>query len=110
MVGPAGAGTGTRGGPDTVDPPTNRDLGRAIRVLRKERRLTIEGLAFEANMSPTYVSKVERGRCNPSWMMVGSLARALQVTVADVAVRAERAARVRKGFERVLAEEEEDAL
>jgi transcriptional regulator with XRE-family HTH domain len=39
--------------------PTNRDLGRAIRKLRKERRMTIEALAFAAPMYPTYLSEIE---------------------------------------------------
>lgn len=83
----------------------NGDLGRAIRELRRERDVTIEGLAFAADVHPTYLSSIERGLRNPSWRVVRSLAGALQIPVADLARRVERAERMREGFERVLAEE-----
>jgi hypothetical protein len=35
--------------------PTNADLGFAVRRLRRERHHTIEDLAFEAEMHPTYL-------------------------------------------------------
>lgn len=38
--------------------PENADLGRAIRRLRWERKLTIEKLAFAAEMHPTYLSGI----------------------------------------------------
>jgi transcriptional regulator with XRE-family HTH domain len=85
--------------------PAKGDLGRAIRKLRGERRLTIEGLAFTAGIHPTYLSSVERGRSNPSWQTLCFLARALQIPLWDLVGRVESAARVREGFERVLAEE-----
>ena len=37
------------------------ELGAAIRARRKARRLSIEGLALEAGMHPTYLSAIERG-------------------------------------------------
>jgi transcriptional regulator with XRE-family HTH domain len=73
--------------------------------LRCERDVTIEGLAFAADVHPTYLSSIERGLRNPSWRVVRSLAGALQIPVADLARRVESAERVREGFERVLAEE-----
>ena len=85
--------------------PAKGDLGRAIRKLRGERRLTIEGLAFAAGIHPTYLSCIERGQRNPSWQTLCFLARALQVPLWDLVRRVESAARVREGFERVLAEE-----
>lgn len=102
----AGEGTGSRGEPDAEDPPTNGDLGRAIRALRRARRLTIEELAFAADIHPTYLSGIERGKRNPTWEKLCFLAGALGVAVADVVRRAESAARVQKGLERVLAQEQ----
>jgi transcriptional regulator with XRE-family HTH domain len=81
------------------------DLGRAIRKLRRERELTIEGLAFAAGIHPTYVSSIERGLRNPSWMVLCSLAGALEITVVDLVRRVESAGRVREGYERVLQDE-----
>jgi len=99
-----GGGTGASGGLLVGSPP-NRALGRAIRGLRRERRVTIEELAFAAMMHPTYLSGIERGVRNPTWEKLCTLADALEIPVADMARYAESAARVQEGLERVLEEE-----
>jgi transcriptional regulator with XRE-family HTH domain len=80
------------------------DLGRAVRRLRKTGDLNIEDLALAADMHPTYLSGIERGRRNPTWRKLCGLADALEISVADLAAQAEeeaaitriaRAARVR---------------
>jgi transcriptional regulator with XRE-family HTH domain len=81
------------------------DLGRAIRELRGERDVSIEVLAFAAGIHPTYVSSIERGLRNPSWIVLCALAGALQIPVAELARRVESAERVREGVERVLEDE-----
>jgi transcriptional regulator with XRE-family HTH domain len=81
------------------------DLGRAIRELRRERRISIEGLAFAADVHPTYLSAIERGLRNPSWRVLCALAGALQIPVADLARRVESVERVREGIGRVLEDE-----
>lgn len=101
----ASAGRSSRRRYTAAGSRANGDLGRAIRELRCERDVTIEGLAFAADVHPTYLSSIERGLRNPSWRVVRSLAGALQIPVADLARRVESAERVREGFERVLAEE-----
>lgn len=45
---------------------TGADLGRAVRRLRKAHGVNIEDLAFAAEMHPTYLSGIERGRRNPT--------------------------------------------
>jgi transcriptional regulator with XRE-family HTH domain len=85
--------------------PAMGDLGRAIRELRREHELTIEALAFAAGIHPTYVSSIERGLRNPSWMVLCALAGALEIPVVDLARRVESAGRVREGVERVLEDE-----
>lgn len=69
--------------------PSRTFLGQAIRELRHERGLTIEGLAAAANMHPTFVSGIERGRYNPSWEKLADLAVALGVRPSEIARRAE---------------------
>lgn len=64
--------------------PTNPDLGRAVRRLRRARRITIETLAFAANIHPTYFSGIERGVRNPTWQKLCDLANALEVPVSTV--------------------------
>jgi transcriptional regulator with XRE-family HTH domain len=65
----------------------------------------MEALALASDVHLTYVLGIERGLRNPSWEKVCALARGLGMTVADVALRAESAARVREGLERVLEQE-----
>ena len=65
--------------------PANTDLGRAIRHLRRARRLSLESLAGDAHMHPTYLSAIERGERNPTWAKVCDLARALGITVSQLA-------------------------
>jgi transcriptional regulator with XRE-family HTH domain len=69
--------------------PTPIELGWAIRRLRKSRKLTIEDLAFMADIHLTYLSGIERGLRNPSWIKLASLAEALDLQVSDIAVIAE---------------------
>lgn len=64
---------------------TNGDVGRAVRRLRHERRLTIEQLAFAAGVHPTYVSGIERGKRNPSLHVLCGLAEALSVPLSGLA-------------------------
>ena len=74
--------------------PTNADLGQAIRRLRKERRLSIEALAFAADMHPTYLSGIERGVRTPTWERITSLARALAVPSSTLVRAAEQEAEI----------------
>jgi transcriptional regulator with XRE-family HTH domain len=80
--------------------PTNSELGRAVRRLRKQRGLTIERLAFAAEMHPTYVSGIERGVRNPTWAKIGALAAALDTPISvlanDAELQAQLSARIRK--------------
>jgi len=69
--------------------PTNPALGRAIRRLRKHRKLSIEALAHAADMHPTYLSGIERGVRNPTWAKLCALAGALSLPISTVASEAE---------------------
>src|SRR5579862_1981331 len=57
----------------------NVELGVAIRWLRRAQGWTIEGLALEAGLHPTYLSGLERGVRNPSWAKLCALADSPQV-------------------------------
>ena len=74
--------------------PTNEDLGRALRRLRRARSLTIEAVAFEADLHPTYLSGIERGVRNPTWQKLTSLAQALNVSMPLLAQTAEQEAEI----------------
>lgn len=66
-----------------------RGLGAAVRRLRLERGLSQEDLAHDAGLTTGTLSKIERGLSNPTWGTVRRLAHALDVSVAELASRAD---------------------
>lgn len=74
-----------------VSPPTAHALGVVVRALRQEHQLTIEGLADEAGLHPTYLSDIERGKANPSLAKLGALATVFEMRVSALIVAAEEA-------------------
>jgi transcriptional regulator with XRE-family HTH domain len=69
--------------------PTNADLGCAVRRLRRARRISIETLAFDADIHPTYLSGIERGVRNPTWDKLTALAHALDIPMSALVQGAE---------------------
>lgn len=59
-------------------------LGRNVRRYRKQRNLTQEELAFEAEIDLTYLGGIERGKRNPSLLVMGRIANALSISVAKL--------------------------
>ncbi len=57
-------------------PERTLDYGSAVRRLRQERGMTSEALAGAAEVSPSYLSEVERGLKRPSTDVLAKLARA----------------------------------
>jgi transcriptional regulator with XRE-family HTH domain len=66
-----------------VPHPAMRDwraiLGNNVRRLRQQRKLTQEQLAFEAEIDLTYMGAIERGKRNPSLLVMARIADALSV-------------------------------
>ncbi len=56
-------------------------FGKNVRKFRQLRRLTQEQLAFEAEIDLTYVGGIERGKRNPSLMVMARIADALSVAL-----------------------------
>ena len=54
-------------------------LGRNVKRFRLQKKLTQEQLAFEAEIDLTYVGGIERGRRNPSLLVMARIAKALGV-------------------------------
>ncbi|GCE49495.1 helix-turn-helix protein [Thermosporothrix hazakensis] len=71
-------------------------LGRVIRQERQNRHLTIKELGDKAGLSEIYVGEIERGQKYPSARVLESLAKALDLDLADLLeymaeeIRAER--------------------
>ncbi|MCM3001287.1 helix-turn-helix domain-containing protein [Paenibacillus cellulositrophicus] len=69
-------------------------FGRALRKIRKEKKLTQDELSVYSRVDRSYISELENGEKAPSLLTITSLARALQVK-ASVLV---------EGYERELEE------
>lgn len=54
-------------------------LGKNVHRLRVQRGMTQEELAFEAEIDLTYMGGIERGRRNPSLLVMARIAKALAV-------------------------------
>jgi transcriptional regulator with XRE-family HTH domain len=59
-------------------------MGRVIRRERQDRQLTIKELGDKAGLSEIYVGEIERGQKYPSSKVLESLARALDLDIADL--------------------------
>jgi transcriptional regulator with XRE-family HTH domain len=59
-------------------------VGEKVRALRLERSMTQEQLAFDADIDLTYLGGIERGKRNPSLLVMVRLATSLNVTPADI--------------------------
>ena len=58
-----------------------RQVGRNLKRIRKERGWSQEELAFESGLHRTYISGTERGARNPTIVILARLAKTLRVTV-----------------------------
>ncbi len=59
-------------------------IGERIRKLRIDNHLTLETLAFKADMDYTQLSRIELGKINTSLFQIHKIAIALQVTTSDI--------------------------
>lgn len=61
-----------------------RKFGRRIKDLRTEKGITQEELAFRANISPSYMSAIERGITDTTISTTKRLAKALQIEIFEL--------------------------
>lgn len=57
-------------------------VGKNVRKLRQQKKMTQEELAFESGIDLTYVGGIERGKRNPSLTVMARIADALSVPLA----------------------------
>ena len=57
----------------------NKQLGYRIRYLRQQKGLSIESLAFEAEINRNYLGDLERGTRNPTLVVLNKIAKALDI-------------------------------
>lgn len=63
-----------------------RIVGDNVRKFRKEATLTQEQLAFAAEIDLTYVGGIERGKRNPSVLVLAKIAHAVGRAPADLLI------------------------
>ncbi|MDD4736551.1 MAG: helix-turn-helix transcriptional regulator [Kiritimatiellae bacterium] len=56
-------------------------LGKNVSELRREKALTQEQLAERSGLDPSYISGIERGVRNPSFLSLTRLASGFRITV-----------------------------
>ena len=61
--------------------PLEKALGHQVRMLRRERDLSVADLGSAAGISPGMVSKIENGAISPSLSSISALAAALNVPI-----------------------------
>lgn len=62
----------------------NKQLGKRVKKLRRERKISQEALAEKAGIHRTYMGKIERGENNPPVHTVDRIAKALKVKISDL--------------------------
>ena len=62
-------------------------IGDTLRAERTERGLTLKQVAEGAHVSVSYLAEIERGEKDPSSKVLESIARGLDVELADLLVR-----------------------
>jgi transcriptional regulator with XRE-family HTH domain len=78
-----------------------KEIAEKLKALRLANRLTLKELAKKAGCTDAYLSQLERGRANPSIMILKKIASALEVKVVDFFIDPET-----DGDDVVLKEEE----
>lgn len=60
-----------------------KEIAEKLKALRLANRMTLKQLAQQAGCTDAYLSQLERGRANPSIMILKKIASALKVKVVD---------------------------
>lgn len=58
-----------------------RELGKRINEIRKIKRITQEDLAEKADLTVSYISKIETGKKNPTIAVIEKIAHAMGVGI-----------------------------
>jgi transcriptional regulator with XRE-family HTH domain len=64
-----------------------KEFGKKLEKLRKTKKLSYRGFASSADLSPSYIQKLEAGESNPSYTTLLKLADALNVELNDLYIK-----------------------
>jgi transcriptional regulator with XRE-family HTH domain len=67
-----------------VEEVSSGRLGDRVRALRRERELTLDGLARRSGVSRAMISKLERGEKNPTLVVAAKVAEGLEVSLSQL--------------------------
>jgi transcriptional regulator with XRE-family HTH domain len=67
-----------------VQHQSDPDLAALLKQLREERDITQEQLAFDAGITVSALSRIERGLNSPGWTTVRRIADALGVSLSEL--------------------------
>jgi len=59
-------------------------IGERVRKLRIDKQLTLENLAFKADMEYTQLSRIELGKINTSLFQIHKIANALGINSSEI--------------------------
>jgi DNA-binding XRE family transcriptional regulator len=62
---------------------SEQTLGKSLRFLRQQKRVTMRALAARTDFTPSFISQIENGQCSPSISSMEKIANALDVTLAE---------------------------
>ncbi len=62
----------------------NVEMGKRIEYLRKQKKFTQEELAFRSNINKNYLCDIEKGRRNPTLIILNKIANGLEITLEEL--------------------------
>ena len=62
----------------------NKQLGYRIRYLRQQKGMSIEELALEAEVNRNYLGDLERGKRNPTVLVLNRIVKALEIDLSTL--------------------------
>lgn len=62
----------------------NVEMGKRIEYLRKQKKFTQEELAFRSNINKNYLCDIEKGRRNPTLIILSKIANGLEITLEEL--------------------------
>ena len=62
----------------------NKQLGYRIRYLRQQKGMSIEELALEAEVNRNYLGDLERGKRNPTVVVLNRIVKALEIDLSTL--------------------------
>lgn len=67
-----------------MDAPPAPQLGGTLQAARKQRRLTLDQLASRSGISKSMLSQIERGKVNPTFVVLWNLTQSLGIELSDL--------------------------